>query len=109
MNKIEFLLKSARYSKRYKGFQQLETALELVMEDENQLCSLMHVYSEIAEKYGTNLKSVEKNIRKANEYAWKHGGQDFINKISGGNLPVEPETGELLEIFLNYLQQDENA
>lgn len=109
MNEIEFLLKSARYSKRYKGFCQLESALELVLADENRLCSLMNIYSEIAEKHSSNLKSVEKNIRKASEYAWKHGGRDFINKISGRNLPVEPETGELLEIFLDYLQQDEKV
>lgn len=109
MNEIEILLKSARYSKRYKGFYQLANALELVIADESRLCSLMNIYREIAEKHGVNLKCVEKNIRTANEYAWKHGGQDFINEISGENLSVEPETGELLEIFLDYLLTDKQS
>lgn len=107
MENIEQLLKSAKYSKRYKGYDQLVYGLELVMADENRLCRLMKVYDEIAQKYGANAKCVEKNLRTVNGNAWKNGGQQFISEISGEKLYVEPETGKLLEIFLDYLQMGE--
>lgn len=107
MKNIELLLKEAKYPKRYEGYKELVYCLELVLEDENRLCSLVKIYEEIARKYGVTWNSVEKNIRTVNEKAWHRGGKEFINKISGVSYPVVPQTGELLEIFLEYLRKDE--
>lgn len=106
LRNIEMLLKKARYSKRYVGYKELVYCVKLVLEDENRLCALLKVYKEIGERYQVNWNCVEKNIRKVNESAWKRGGKEFINDISGQNYPVVPQTGELLEIFLDYLKDD---
>lgn len=106
MKKIHSVLKKASYSKRYRGYKELADCLYLVLQDENRLCSIMKVYEEIAEKYHVNGSCVEKNIRKVNEAAWKKGGKKFINEISGQHYVVVPQTSELLEIFLDYLKND---
>lgn len=109
MKKIDLLLKRARYSKRYEGYKELASCLELIMQDENRLCSLMKVYEDIAKKYQVNGRCVEKNIRKVNEIAWKRGGGCFINEISGQHYLVVPQTGELLEIFMDYLKSENDT
>jgi ribosomal protein L20A (L18A) len=102
---IEQLLKNAKYSKRYEGYKELVSCIELIIEDENRLCALVKVYEEIGAKYDVSWNSVEKNLRKVNETAWKRGGKEFINEISGCQYLVVPRTGELLEIFFDYLME----
>lgn len=107
MKNIELLLKKAKYSRRYEGYKELSYCLELILEDENRLCSMMKLYEEIGRKYGVSWNSVEKNIRTVNENAWSRGGKEFINEISRESYSVTPQTGELLEIFLDYLRKNE--
>lgn len=55
-----------------KGFKYLEEAIYMVVLDEERLgCITKEVYATIAEKYGTSLSCVERDIRFAVEGAWK--------------------------------------
>lgn len=98
------LVNKARFSKRYQGYYFLIPCVELVAEDETRLCALIkEIYQPVAKLYGVTYNDIERNMRTARDYAWRNGGKEFIEKISGGKFPDVPTMGEVLEILGEYL------
>lgn len=108
MTKAEQLIRKARFSKRYQGYQYLLQCVRLVLEDDSRLCALSkQVYQPIAQKYQISYRCVERDIRTARDYAWQKGGGVFLEKISGGIFYEAPPVGELIEILAVYLKEME--
>ena len=108
MTKTEQLIREAKFSKRYQGYQYLLECIELVLEDDSRLCALSkQAYQPIAQKYQISYRCVERDIRTARDYAWQKGGGVFLEKISGGIFYEAPPVGELIEILAVYLKEME--
>ena len=107
MTKAEQLIRKARFSKRYRGYQYLLQCIELVIEDDSRLCALSkQVYQPIARKYQVSHRCIERDIRTARDYAFQRGGKEFLEKISGGKFLVTPSVVELIEILAVYLKEE---
>lgn len=66
------LLYKLGISANYKGFSHTAYAVSLCMEQQERLRLVTKwLYPEVAKKYGTNWKAVERNIRTASATAWK--------------------------------------
>ena len=87
MTKAEQLIRKAKFSKRYQGYQYLLQCIELVLDDDSRLCALSkQVYQPIAQKYQVSYRCIERDIRTARDYAWQKGGKEVLEEISGGNF-----------------------
>ena len=107
MIKAEQLIRKAKFSKRYQGYQYLLQCIELVLDDDSRLCALSkQVYQPIARKYKVSYRCIERDIRTARDYAWQRGGKEFLEEISGGKFFEVPTVGELIEIFAVYLREE---
>ena len=107
MTKAEQLIRKARFSKRYQGYQYLLQCIELVLDDDSRLCALSkQVYQPIAQKYQVSYRCIERDIRTARDYAWQKGGKEVLEEISGGKFFEVPTVGELIEIFAIYLRDE---
>ena len=66
------LLYSLGVSANYKGFFHTAYAVSLCMEQQDRLLLVTKwLYPDVAKKYGTNWKAVERNIRTVSTIAWK--------------------------------------
>ena len=109
MTKAEYLMKQAKFSKRYQGYRYLLQCIELAAEDDSRLCSLSkEVYQPVAQKNQISVRRIERNIRIARDFAWQNGGKEFIEEISGGKFYSAPSVGELIEILAEYLAENES-
>lgn len=108
MTKTEQLIREAKFSKRYQGYQYLLECIELVLEDDSRLCALSkQVYQPIARQYHVSYRCIERDIRTARDYAWLKGGKGVLEEISGGKFFEIPSVGELIEILAVYLKENE--
>lgn len=66
------LLYSLGVTENYKGFLHTTYAVSLCMERQDRLLLVTKwLYPDIAKRYGTNWKAVERNIRTVSTIAWK--------------------------------------
>lgn len=100
---VEKLLKDCGFSTRYNGYYLLRECILIASQDETRLLHIMAVYAEVADRYSVTAWSVEKNIRTSLDRFWKSGGQHQLEIISGGRIYRKPTSGELIEIFVCYL------
>ena len=56
------------------------------------------VYPEVAKRYGTNWKAVERNIRSVGRIAWEQG-RPALEELAGRALPQKPYAAQLLAIL----------
>ena len=67
------LLYQLGISANYKGFLHTAYAVSLCVEQQDRLLLVTKwLYPDVARKYGTNWKAVERNIRTVSTIAWKH-------------------------------------
>lgn len=84
--KIEETLRDMGLSKSYKGFEYLQYAVSLVLEDSNILTYICKgIYVDVAVYYQTTVSSVERNIRTAKEVIWKNCDETLLHSIFGNN------------------------
>ena len=108
MTKAEQLIRKAKFSKRYQGYQYLLQCIELVLDDDSRLCALSkQVYQPIAQKYRISCRCIERDIRTARDYAWQRECKEFLEEISGGIFYEAPSVGELIEILAVYLKEEQ--
>lgn len=107
MKSAEKLLREAKFSRRYQGYEYLVICVSRVVEEDSRLCALIkEVYQPVADMYHVTYKSVERDIRTARDNAWDNGGKEVIERISGGKFYDPPSVGELIEILAEYLKKN---
>lgn len=101
---IHDMLYNLGITAKYKGFYQTAYAIELCMESAERLLSLTkQVYPEVARRYGTNWKAVERNLRTVGSVIWQNR-RPQLERLAQCTLTEKPCTAKLLSI-LSYPQR----
>lgn len=83
----------------YKGFLYIVAAVEMCRADGECLHRITKLlYPQVARRYRTNWRAVERNIRKAGEIAW-NGHREFLEELARRPLPQRPCNAQLLAIL----------
>ena len=86
-------------TENYTGFHYLVCAVCLcIAEPERLLQVTKRVYPEVADRYHTNWKAVERNIRTAARVIWEQGRMP-LEHLAGRALLRRPRTAQLLAIL----------
>lgn len=104
---IERVLLHCRFSRRYHGYRELMECVKLACEKEERLLYVTGIYSEVGEMFSLSASGVERNIRTMVEYAWKNGGKEQMENLSGGILYEKPTVSEVIEMLVCYLNDGE--
>lgn len=92
----------------YKGYYYLVTALEQALEDESRLLSYSTtIFPYIAEKYHTNIKCVERNIRTIIKICWESPSRKMLQNLAPYPLERQPSVGEFIDLLFWYLSRQE--
>ena len=87
----------------YTGFFQTAFAVCLCVEQPERLRLVTKwVYPDVARRYKTSWKAVERNIRTVNGIIWKQN-RPFLEKLIGRGLPHKPSNAQLLAILVSSL------
>ena len=82
----------------YTGFRYTAYAVALCVAQPGRLQLVTKwVYPEVAKRYGTNWKAVERNIRAVSGIAWEQG-RPALEELVGRALPQRPYAAQLLSI-----------
>ena len=77
------------YPTNIKGFQYVRHAIYLMMEDDQHKSMMKEIYPAVAEKFGTTVSCVERNIRHGIENAWIHGSMKYIDEVFGFTVDAD--------------------
>ncbi len=103
MEAVYGLIRSLGISNRYKGFQYLGEAVNLVMEMAD--CSFMvtkEIYPTLARKYSVKPETIEQNIRTVVGQCWEKN-HSRIEQMAGYKMYSRPTNTEMIEILAFYL------
>lgn len=91
-----------------KGYHYSQHAIKRLIEDPSLLEQItIKLYPEIAEKYGSTVGRVERNIRHAIEAAWNRGDLEYIQQLFGYTVDEEkgkPTNAAFFATVANYIQ-----
>lgn len=94
-----YLLYRLGLTANYRGFFYVSYAIELSIEKEERLLLVTKwLYPEVAKRYGTNWKAVERSIRTAGHIMWREN-RVLLEELAGRRLEVQPRTAQLLAIL----------
>ena len=98
------LLYQLGISANYKGFLHTAYAVSLCVEQQDRLLLVTKwLYPDVARKYGTNWKAVERNIRTVSTIAWKHN-LPLLESLSHRHLDRRLRSAEFLAVlFLSLI------
>lgn len=107
MEEIYALLHRLGVTANYTGFFHTAYAVRLCAEQPERLLLVTKwVYPDVAKRYKTNWKAVERNIRTAGGVIWEKGRRD-LERLAGRELARKPCTAQLLAILsYNFLASD---
>ena len=104
---IERILLECRFSRRYRGYRELEECVKLALEKEERLLCVYGIYTEVGRKHNISASGVERNIRTLLNHAWNNGGKEPLERISGGKIYDRPSVSEVIEIITCYLKEEQ--
>ena len=88
----------------YAGFFQTASAVHLCTEQPDRLRLVTKwVYPDVAKRYNTNWKAVERNIRRVNGIAWEQN-RSLLWQLAGRELLYKPSNAQFLAILSHVLQ-----
>lgn len=97
------LLYSLGVTANYTGFFHTAFALQLCVEQPERLLLVTKwVYPDVAKRYKTNWKAVERNIRTVNGIVWEQN-RPYLEELTGRGLPHKPSNAQLLAILVYSL------
>lgn len=83
----------------YKGFLQTIYAVKLCSERPDRLLLVTKcLYPDVAKRYGTNWKAVERNIRTVNGIIWRRN-RTLLEQLAHDPLDQKPRTAQFLAIL----------
>ena len=95
------------YTANYKGFLHTAYAVSLCVEQQDRLLLVTKwLYPDVARKYGTNWKAVERNIRTVSTIAWKHN-LPLLESLSHRHLDRRLRSAEFLAVLFHAVCSDE--
>ena len=101
------LLYQLGISANYKGFLHTAYAVSLCVEQQDRLLLVTKwLYPDVARKYGTNWKAVERNIRTVSTIAWKHN-LPLFESLSHRHLDRRLRSAEFLAVLFHAVCSDE--
>ena len=93
------LLYSLGVTANYKGFLHTTYAVSLCMERQDRLLLVTKwLYPDVARRYGTNWKAVERNIRTVGRVIW-NSNRPLLEDLARRELSQKPCTAQLLAIL----------
>lgn len=100
---IQELLCQLGLTANYKGFFYIGCALELCAEQPTRLLLVTKdVYMEVAKRYNTNWRAVERNIRTVGRIIWQKN-RLLLESLAHNSLAKQPCTAQLLAILVSSL------
>ena len=106
-----YLLLRLGFQARQRGYRYLREAILIAYQDEDTLVSITkYLYPEIAKRYDTTDKQVERAIRSAVETVWDKGNEVNLKKIFGDlyiNKCARPTNTEVVYVLICYIKNDE--
>ena len=100
MVRVYDLLYRLGITSRYTGFFYTSFAVYLAaQEPECLLLVTKRLYPEVARRYNTNWRCVERNIRTVSELAWR-GNRVTLEEMARRSLPRRPSATEFLAILI---------
>lgn len=94
-------------SANYKGFLHTAYAVALCVEQQDRLLLVTKwLYPDVAKKYGTNWKAVERNIRTASSIAWGRN-RLLLESLAHRPLDRRPCSSEFLALLFHAIQYNE--
>lgn len=103
LQKVHELLHQLGISANYTGFAHTAYALSLCMERQERLQLVTKwLYPDVARKYGTNWKTVERNIRTVSALAWERN-RPLLEALAGRPLTKRLCSAEFLAVLFRAL------
>lgn len=103
MTEIQRILQNLGITRCYKGYDYAVYAVWLAMENDMRLTAVTKgIYMEVADFFGCNRASVERNLRTVSARAWQ-ANPAFLCHIAGYPLNGAPAVSEFIEIISSYL------
>lgn len=101
---IRQVLWEANIPPSYLGAHYLAYAGLLVVENQNRLTLVTKwLYPEIASRYQTNWKAVERNIRTVINLCWEQDAGDGLRQLTGGPIDKKPSPTQMIQLLAHYL------
>ena len=93
-------------SANYKGFSHTAYAISLCLERQDRLLLVTKwLYPDVAKKYGTNWKAVERNIRTASSIAWLRN-RPLLESLTQRSLDRRLRPAEFLALLTHTVQPE---
>lgn len=106
--KITYILLRLKFQANQKGYRFLREAVWIAYVDPEAItCVTKLLYPEVAKRFRTNDKQVERAIRTSIECAWERGNQELLFEMfyerskNKGNRPTNTEVVEELVKYVN--------
>lgn len=104
---IDERLQMLGITKKYKGYHFIKAAVELALEDEFRLQSVIKkIYIPVAEKYNCKEYNVIKDIGTVSHLIWRYN-RDKLFEIANYEMTKEPPVSELISILAADIQRCE--
>lgn len=101
---IRHILRQLGIGQSYQGYDYVIYGILLVLEDKNRLEFVTKsLYPDIASKYRTSWRCVERNIRTVVDVAWKEGDPGLLLEITGGHADSKPHNAKFFELMYEYM------
>ena len=101
---LQQLFWKCRFSRRYRGYAQLRACVELALEDESWMGSYKKLYEEAGKRTGSTPGSISRNIQTLLNNAWKKGGKERLEELTGIEMTIKPTSQELIRILAHLLK-----
>lgn len=88
------------------GYEQMVTALELIMQQEGVMSVSGCLYPQIAQLLNTRAVRVERNIREEINAIWVRGNQKRLNELFVNRTPYPPGSKEFLYTLARRLTHE---
>ena len=107
---IERLLYKAGVLRTYVGYNYFVEAVRLVSENPaRHLSTCKEIYVPIAQEYGADPRTVERNLRTVRDVFMKNNGKEILHDMGYDIWLDKPCVRELIEIFAAYLRSHEDT
>lgn len=101
----ERLLRSLHISGKLCGLQYLTYAVAKAVRDPGATRYITkELYPEIARRFGATASRVERTIRTAVAYSWKHAKRETLNEVAGYHLIERPTNSEFIDFAAAYIR-----
>ncbi len=106
LKRTTYLLISAGFQSRHKGYRYLREAVWIAYKEPQVLSSVTkHLYPEVAKRFETTCPHVERAIRNTIEAAWLEGNAETLEAIFGDlfSRAERPTNSEVIQILADSL------